>query len=118
MIGTYQLVLRDDTLGVLLLLLPAGPVAVEIGKARDPRDGGHLTVGQVREIADLLGRPSRLAFDEALAAARGDLGRQLDQLDLDALTTTRRRVSLFVWQDERDGPRRAIDDHDQHHGLA
>lgn len=108
----YQLVLADETLRVLLLRLPAGPVAQEMHRARDLMNAGHLAVGQVRDLADLLAEPSRLVTDAALAAARADLAAGLARLDVDALAAAHRCVSVFCFDPERDGPRRAVDDHD------
>lgn len=110
--SSNQLVLHDQTLRVLLLLLPHGHVAQEINQARDLMNGGHLSVAQVRDLADLLARPSRLVRDEALDAARANLAARLAVLDLDTLDAAHRCVSVFVWDPKRDEPRRAIDEHD------
>lgn len=109
---TYQLVLTDETLRVLLLLLPEGPVAHEIHQARDLMNAGHLTVAQVGEVAEALERSSDLATADAVKAAHAEIRERLARFDLEALTAALRRVSVFRVDPERDEPRRAIDDHD------
>jgi hypothetical protein len=95
---TDQLILRDNTLRVLSLAAPNEAIGRQVALARDPMNGGHLTVTQVRALA--------------AAEARRDIETALARIDLDALAAEGRTVSLFVWEEERDGPRRTIDDHD------
>lgn len=111
-----QLILTDETLRVLLALLPFGRACVELTRARDVDDGGHLATTEVRELVRLLGRAGRvraLVTSEALRDAVGQFRTALRRIDLDALELDgRHTVSVFVWDPERDAPRPAIDDHD------
>ena len=108
----YQLVLRDETLAVLVLVLPDGLVGREFQQARDLMNAGHLTVDQTRDAAAAMDQPSDIVCAEALDAARRDLREALADVDLDALDAAGRLVSVFSYDPERDEPRRAIDDHD------
>lgn len=104
-----QLVLTDETLRVLYTLLPYGRPAVQVGLARNSYDGGHLTVREVRLLADFLSEaaadPRCLVTREALAAATAQFHDRLRDLDLDEIERGRPgEVSIFVWDESRDGP--------------
>jgi hypothetical protein len=108
----YQLVLRDATLAVLALVAPDSATAREFQRARDLMSAGHLTVAQIRDAETALHQTSHLLNRDALDAARADLREGLSHLDLHALASAGRNVSVFAYDPERDKPRRAIDDHD------
>jgi hypothetical protein len=108
---TDQLILRDNTLRVLSLAAPNEAIGRQVALARDPMNGGHLTVTQVRALAAAAHLTTPLDAN-AIAEARRDIETALARIDLDALAAAGRTVSLFVWEEERDGPRRTIDDHD------
>lgn len=108
----YQLVLQDETLAVLALVVSDGATAREFQRARDVMSAGHLTVTQVREAETVLNQPSHLLSRDALDAARADFRTGLSRLDLHGLAAAGRLMSVYVYDPERDEPRRAIDDHD------
>lgn len=95
--------LRDETLRVIRLAVPDEVIGRQIGLARDPMDAGHLSATQVRQMAAVLDAPCPLAGEGALAGARVEFGRELARLDIDALDAVGGRVSVFVWDEERDG---------------
>lgn len=78
-------------------------VAYEVGQARDVVSGGHLNVTQARALKTALDAPCHLITAGALMDARTDLDRALQRLDLDALRAAGRCVSIFLWEQERDG---------------
>jgi hypothetical protein len=107
----YQLVLRDATLAVLALVVADRAIAREFQQARDLMSAGHLTVAQIRDAEAALHQDSHMLSRDALDAARADLREGLSHLDLHALTSAGRDVSVFAYDPKRDEPRRAIDDH-------
>ena len=108
----YQLVLRTDTLTVLLALLPYGEAAWEVLYARDVMNAGHLHPHEVRELAALLAEPSFVVTERARAEALADLTEGIAGLDLDELETEHRRVSVFCFDPRRDAPRDNNNDND------
>jgi hypothetical protein len=107
----YQLVLRDETLAVLALVAPDRATAREFQRARDVMSAGHLNITQVHDAEAALHQDSHMLGREALDAARADFREGLSHLDLHALASAGRDVSVFPYDPERDEPRRAIDDH-------
>jgi hypothetical protein len=108
-----QLILTDETLRVLCALLPYGPVTDQLTRARNGDDGGHLTAAEVRLLERCLNHAAddatRVVTDAALYRATEQFHRQLAGIDLRRCELgAQRSVSVFVWDDLRDGPGAAV----------
>lgn len=104
--------MHDETWRVAYLACGDEVIGREVGNARNAMGGGHLTVALICALVEVLREPCPPADEAALRQARAEFERELSKLDLDALEAGGRRVSLFLWEDYRDGPRRAPDDGD------
>lgn len=104
-----QIVLRDITWRVACAVAPDHRIGREIARARDPCDGGHLAIPRLRELIAAFHRPCTLLDRKALIQARDEFTLAVARVDLDALATEGRPVSLFLWDEERDGPEGAVE---------
>lgn len=103
-----QLILTDDTLRVIMSVLPYGKVCDELARARNPYSGGHVSTSDVRKIrlalvSALVDRDVRLVTASALRLADADLRQASRRIDLEALELAGRTVvSVFVFDPSRD----------------
>lgn len=105
-----QLILTDETLRVLCTMLPYSAVADQLARARNGWDGGHLTTSDVRMLDRLLGHAvhdlARVVTGRALRQATTQFREQVLGADLARCEReARHSISVFVWDEERDGPR-------------
>jgi hypothetical protein len=103
-----QLILTDDTLRVLVSVLPYGQVCEELARARNPYKGGHISTNDVRRIrlalvAALADPRAQLMTTSALKLADADLRQAMRRIDIDALELAGRHViSVFLFDPARD----------------
>lgn len=98
-----QLVLDDETLRVIGCVLPAGGVAREIAAAREIDGIGYLRATDARAVLDALVRAQSDAWcivaPDALAGAIEHY-----RLAMSRAGVVVERVTVHVWDVERDGP--------------
>lgn len=85
-----RLVLTEDTLRVVMALLPTAPLCGELIRARDFYPGsGSLVTAEIRQISRALSAasaaPTLSAAHVAMRAAGAELRDALRQIDVDAL---------------------------------
>jgi hypothetical protein len=103
-----QLILTDDTLRVLVSVLPYSQICEELARARNVNKGGHISTNDVRKIrlalVSALADPgAQLVTVSALKLADADLRQALRRVDLDALELAGQHVvSVFLFDPARD----------------